>query len=62
MTVYLLFAEINQVFSKKDTTSKKKKKQYWKNGKTYWKSQEILSVRKSVNYGISNAKYRARLQ
>ena len=39
----VLFAKMNQVFSFK----KIKLKKYWKNGKKYWKSQGILSVRKS---------------
>ena len=37
----VLFAKMNQVFSFK------KLKKYWENGKKYWKSQGILSVRKS---------------
>ena len=41
----VLFAKIDQVFSKENKTLKK----YWKIGKKYWKSQGILSVRKSGN-------------
>ena len=41
-----LFAKMDQIFSlKKNKTLKK----YWKNGTKYWKSQGILSVRKSGN-------------
>ena len=41
----VLFAKMDQVFSKGNKTLKK----YWKFGKKYWKSQGILSVRKSGN-------------
>ena len=41
----VLFAKMDQVFSKENKTLKK----YWKFGKKYWKSQGILSVRKSGN-------------
>ena len=41
----VLFAKMDQVFSKENKTLKK----YWKIGKKYWKSQGILSVRKSGN-------------
>ena len=41
----VLFAKIDQVFSKENKTLKK----YWKIGKKYWKSQGILSVRKNGN-------------
>ena len=37
------FAKMDQVLSLKNITLNK----YWKNGKKYWKSQGILSVRKS---------------
>ena len=41
---------MDQVFSKENKTLKK----YWKIGEKYWKSQGILSVRKSGNpeYGL----------
>ena len=42
----VLFAKMDQVFSKESKTLKK----YWKIGKKYWKSQGILSVRKSGNH------------
>ena len=41
----VLFAKMDQVFSKENKTLKK----YWKIGEKYWKSQGILSVRKSGN-------------
>ena len=41
----VLFAKMDQVFSKENQTLKK----YWKIGEKYWKSQGILSVRKSGN-------------
>ena len=41
----VLFAKMDQVFSKENKTLKK----YWKIGKKYWKSPGILSVRKSGN-------------
>ena len=41
----ILFAKMDQVFSKENKTLKK----YWKIGEKYWKSQGILSVRKSGN-------------
>ena len=41
----VLFDKMDQVFSLKKKTIKK----YWKNGKRYWKSQGILSERKSGN-------------
>ena len=41
----VLFAKMDQVFSEENKTLKK----YWKFGKKYWKSQGILSVRKSGN-------------
>ena len=44
----VLFANMDQVFSKENKTLKK----YWKIGKKYWKSQGILSVRKSGNPGF----------
>ena len=43
----VLFAKMDQVFGLK---KKQKLKKYWKNGKKYWKSQGILSVRKSENH------------
>ena len=45
----VLFAKMDQVFSKENKTLKK----YWKIGKKYWKSQGILSVWKSWNHGIA---------
>ena len=45
----VLFAKMDQVFSKENKTLKK----YWKIGKKYWKSQGILSVRKSGNPGYA---------
>ena len=42
----VLFAKMDQVFSKENKTLKK----YWEIGKKYWKSQGILSVRKSRNH------------
>ena len=39
----VLFAKMDQVFSKENKTLKK----YWKIGKKYWKSQGIVSVSKS---------------
>ena len=41
----VLFAKMDQVFSKENQTLNK----YWKIGEKYWKSQGILSVRKSGN-------------
>ena len=41
----VLFAKMDQVFSKENKTLKK----YWKIGKKYWKSQGILSVWQSGN-------------
>ena len=41
----VLFAKMDQVFSKENKTLKK----YWKIGEKYWKSLGILSVRKSGN-------------
>ena len=41
-----LFANMDQIFSLK---KKQNIKKYWENGKKYWKSQGILSVRKSGN-------------
>ena len=41
----VLFAKMDQVFSKENKTLKK----YWKIGKKDWRSQGILSVRKSGN-------------
>ena len=41
----VLFAKMDQVFSKENQTLKN----YWKIGEKYWKSQGILSVRKSGN-------------
>ena len=41
----VLFAKMDQVFSKENKTLKK----YWKIGKKYWKSQGILSIQKSGN-------------
>ena len=43
----VLFAKMDQIFSKENKALKK----YWKIGKKYWKSQGILSVRKSGNPG-----------
>ena len=43
----VLFAKMDQVFSKENKTLKK----YWKIGEKYWKSQGILLVRKSGNPG-----------
>ena len=47
----VLFAKMDQVFSKENETLKK----YWKIGKKYWKSSGILSVRKSGNPDHYNA-------
>ena len=47
----VLFAKMDQVFSKENKTLQK----YWKFGKKYWKSQGILSVRKSGNPEWVNA-------
>ena len=44
----VLFAKMDQVFSKENKTLKK----YWKIGKKYWKSQGILSVWQSGNPGF----------
>ena len=43
----VLFGEMDKVFSLQKKTKFKK---YWENGKKYWKSQRILSVRKSENH------------
>ena len=43
----VLFAKMDQVFSKENKTLKK----YLKIGEKYWKSQGILLVRKSGNPG-----------
>ena len=45
----VLFAKMDQVFSKENKTLKK----YWKIGEKYWKSQGILSVRKSGNPALT---------
>ena len=50
----VLFAKMDQVFSKENKTLKK----YWKIGEKYWKSQGILSVRKSGNPARKNRFYR----
>ena len=47
----VLFAKMDQVFSKENKTLKK----YWKIGEKYWKSQGILSVRKSGNPVTANS-------
>ena len=55
----VLFAKMDQVFSKENQTLKK----YWKIGEKYWKSQGksqgILSVRKSGNPARSSRKTRS---
>ena len=44
----VLFAKMDKVFKlKKNKTLQK----YWKIGKKYWKTQGILSARKSENQG-----------
>ena len=48
--IYVLFAKFEESFH-----LKKSLKKYWKNGNKYWKSQGILSVRKSGNH--ENAQY-----
>ena len=49
----VLFAKMDQVFSKENKTIKK----YLKIGKKYWKSQGILSVRKSGNPALLAASW-----
>ena len=49
----VLFAKMDQVFSKENKTLKK----YWKIGTKYWKSQGILSVQNPDQMNIKRPAY-----